>query len=175
MFTELSLKNELWLPIANTDDKYYVSNLGRVISTKFNKVKFMTPSTSKKGYLRVTIKKDNKFKTTNIHGLVAQAFIPNPNKLREVNHTDGVKSNNEVINLEWTTRSENMIHAYSIGLKCNKGSKNTASKLTEEQVREIRATYKNRDCNAKVFAERYGIVETTLHYILSGKLWSHIN
>jgi predicted transcriptional regulator len=72
------------------------------------------------------------------------------------------------------TCSENLKHAYSIGLMCNKGSNAPNSKLREYQVREIRETYKNRNCSAKDFAYKYGISYSTLMYIMNGKLWRHL-
>lgn len=71
-----------------------------------------TPYVTDKGYLRVTINK----KSVSVHRLVAQHFIPNPRGHAEVNHLDGNKRNNAVGNLEWCSRSENMRHAYAIGL-----------------------------------------------------------
>ena len=70
-----------------------------------------------KGYLGVRIYKNLKGKTFKIHRLVAQAFIPNPNNLLQVNHIDGDKENNRVDNLEWCTCEENMKHSYKIGLR----------------------------------------------------------
>jgi Rps23 Pro-64 3,4-dihydroxylase Tpa1-like proline 4-hydroxylase len=105
MFKELSLPNELWIPVADTDGKYYVSNLGRAISTECGEKKLIkvVKQSNSKGYLRVGIKKDNVYKPVNTHRLVAQSFIPNPNNLQEVNHIDGVKTNNHVTNLEWVS------------------------------------------------------------------------
>lgn len=77
------------------------------------------------GYKKVILYKNNKRYHKSIHRLVAIAFIPNKDKERDVvNHIDGVKTNNCVSNLEWVTTSENIKHAYRIGLhKPNKGKR----------------------------------------------------
>lgn len=68
------------------------------------------------GYGFVCLRKDGVNKNYSIHRLVAEAFIPNPLNLSDVNHKDGNKLNNHVSNLEWCTRSENLKHAVDIGL-----------------------------------------------------------
>lgn len=73
---------------------------------------------SKSGYLQVSIKddEDGKFKNQYIHRLVALTFIPNLENKKEVNHKDGIKTNNILENLEWVTSSENQKHRHSIGI-----------------------------------------------------------
>ena len=56
-------------------------------------------------------------KNRNIHRVIAEAFIPNPNNLPCVNHKDGNKQNNRVDNLEWCTHSENTLHSFRTGLQ----------------------------------------------------------
>ena len=68
--------------------------------------------TSNKGYRKITMGE----KTVSVHRLVAMAFAPNPENYKEVNHIDGDKLNNTAANLEWCSRSQNMKHAYSVGL-----------------------------------------------------------
>ena len=68
------------------------------------------------GYIQYLLHKNNKGKELKAHRLVAEAFLPNPENKREVNHIDGDKHNNRVDNLEWATTSENQIHAhYELG------------------------------------------------------------
>ncbi len=117
---------EKWKDIKGYEGLYQVSNLGRVksldryIVNKNNKQQYYNGKILKgnirKGYLKLTLSKDNSQKTVPIHILVAKAFIPNPENKPEVNHIDGEKTNNCVSNLEWATRSENELHAYKNGL-----------------------------------------------------------
>lgn len=76
----------------------------------------LTQFKDKSGYLRVSIWVENKSYQKLAHRLVAEKFIPNPENKPCVNHKDGIKTNNCVINLEWCTVSENTKHAYDTGL-----------------------------------------------------------
>lgn len=78
---------------------YAITSCGKVWSYK-NK-KFLKPGIYKKGYLYVNLWKDGGFKTKQIHRLVAEAYIPNPDNLPQVNHKDENKANNCLQNLEW--------------------------------------------------------------------------
>lgn len=102
---------EIWKPIQY--DGYEISNLGRVKSYKYDKIngKIMKPSKSTKGYLQLDLRLGGRkyYKRIHlaIHRLVAEAFIPNPNNLPQVNHKDENKENNCVDNLEWCTNEYN--------------------------------------------------------------------
>ena len=101
-------------PIKDYEGKYYVTSQGDVVNAYGNT---LTPTINKKtGYKTVSLWKNNKGSSKTIHRLVALTYLTNPNNLPEVNHIDGNKLNNHVDNLEWVTRSENMIHAYATGL-----------------------------------------------------------
>lgn len=100
---ELPLFEE-WLPIKGYEDLYQVSNWGRVKSLNYNHTRqeqILKPSTTKKGYQRIHFSKDGKQRMFLVHRLVANAFIPNPNNLPQVNHIDENPSNNHISNLEW--------------------------------------------------------------------------
>lgn len=85
-------------------DNYFINNYGTV----YNKhLKELRKEKTKGGYLRVTLYKNGKQKHFLIHRLVAQAFIPNPKNLPEVNHIDNNSVNNRVENLAWCTAKEN--------------------------------------------------------------------
>lgn len=94
------------------------------------KGKNLTPHLTMNGYFQIRPRKNNIYKNLYIHRLVAQAFIPNPSQKLEVNHKDGNTQNNNVDNLEWVTRSENMEYAYKTGLqKPSQKQKEIAKKM----------------------------------------------
>ena len=98
---------------------YKVTSDGRVYHYyKHREPKELTYGESFDGYIQVRLWDRNlgKMKYWRVHRLVATTFIPNPDNLPEVNHKDGNKQNNNVENLEWCTHSENIKHAYDIGL-----------------------------------------------------------
>ena len=110
---------EEWRPIAGYEGLYEVSNLGRVKSKKrvdinrlgvkrILKEKILKPCKEKNGYLRVNLWVNGKNKHYTVHRLVANAFIPNPDKLPQINHKDEDKTNNNISNLEWCTPEYNI-------------------------------------------------------------------
>lgn len=103
---------EIWQPVSGYD--YLVSNTGQVYSLKTER--FLKPHQNNYGYLLVILSHHGKTKGFSVHRLVAQAFIPNPESLPEINHKDGNKQNNNVDNLEWVTGKQNRLHAYLTGL-----------------------------------------------------------
>lgn len=97
---------EIWKFIEGFDNKYEVSNLGRVRSHKTSK--YLKPYCNNDGYLVVGLSKNNKVKTLSLHRLVAKYFVPNPDNLPEVNHKDYNATNNQYDNLEWCSRAYNI-------------------------------------------------------------------
>ena len=92
---------EIWKPIEGYEGLYEISSYGRVKSLRRNII--LIPKKELTGYLRCNLYLNKNMKTVSIHRLVAQAFIPNPDNLPQVNHKDEDKSNNRVDNLEWCT------------------------------------------------------------------------
>ena len=110
-------ENEVWKDVVGYEGLYQVSDRGNVYSverlnSRGYKIggRIMKPNYRRDGYLTVDLHSNGKRRTKKIHRLVAEAFIPNPNNLPEVNHMDENKTNNELSNLEWCTRKHNNNH-----------------------------------------------------------------
>lgn len=114
--TATDQQDEVWKDVVGYEGLYRISNKGTVCRLyKNGKVNFMTPRILN-GYWRVKLCNGNTQKEYFLHRLIAQAFIPNPDNKPEINHINGIKTDNRIENLEWVTRSENAIHATKTGL-----------------------------------------------------------
>lgn len=165
---------------------YWIDHFGNILTKNWRntgKRSMLKPAADTKGYLRVALMKDGILTTHKVHRLVAIHFVPNPNNKPQVNHKDGIKSNNHYTNLEWCTGKENMQHAYNNGLSyklnpVNKipkaGELNGQSLLTAPQVMEIRNKFKPRLTTRKELAIEYGVTESCIKDIVARKSWKHI-
>lgn len=157
------LPDELWKAVPNWQG-YQVSNFGRVKSFRNDKPQILKPKVSL-DYLQVELFKDGKGKKFQVHRLVAQAFIPNPLNKPQVNHLDGVKFNNHVSNLDWTTAKENTRHAVDTGL-VKQGEDRHDTKLTNQQVQYIRDN--PLGLNTYELADLFGVNRRTISDIQRG-------
>ncbi len=118
---------------------------------------------------------NGKRKTLYVHRMLAELFINNPDNKPCINHKDGVKSNNSLENLEWSTHKENMRHAHATGLatapRTGKGEKCPAAKLDNEKVREIRELLKIRIPHSKI-AKIFNVSKGTIGFISRGETWN---
>ncbi|MDD5589230.1 MAG: NUMOD4 domain-containing protein [Candidatus Nanoarchaeia archaeon] len=178
------MQPEIWKDIEGYEGCYKVSNWGRIKSLgrtyyhshdKCNvsiKEKILKFNCNEK-YYRVGLCKNYVRKHYRVHRLVAETFIPNPERKPEVNHKNGNRFNNYVFNLEWVTPTENMRHAYKNGLKCGlKGEKNSQAKMTEKQVLEIRKIYPK--LSQGKLAKKYNVSVSLIKNVLKRRSWKHI-
>ncbi len=110
-----------------------------------------------------------------IHRIIAEAFLGDYSEDLQVNHINGIKTDNRVENLEMVTNAENMRHALAMGLVNNRGSKNGMSKLSDEQVLEIKKLLIKDKYTQTYIASLYGIHQSVISDIKHGKLWSSVN
>ena len=165
--------------------KYLISNKGRIkiLSTLEDKKVFVKDD----GYIATTLgngKQSYKY----VHRLVAEAFIKNKHNKPQVNHINGIKGDNRSENLEWVTPAENIRHAIDTGLlqykkkekyiktsKYSKGEEVNGSKLTPEEVIEIRVLWELREFKQVELAEKFGVDNSTINDIIRRKRWKHID
>ena len=181
------LPGESWKDVPRFEGKYQVSNKGRLKSLsregisrngrryhKPERILKTNPNTS--GYLSTTV--DNgvdssgrrKVAVLHLHRLVAELFVSNEHSKPEVNHKDGVKTNNDVSNLEWVTPSENVKHAFDTGLAVAKKGidANRAKIRTTEEVQSIKNEF-YQGATARDVGSNHGLSPTEVSAIVKGK------
>lgn len=95
---------EVWKDVVGYEGKYKVNNRGNIINRRGREVR---PEVSQRGYLRVRLCCNNKKTNYKVHRIVAQAFIPNPNFLPQIDHINGNKQDNRIENLRWVDNITN--------------------------------------------------------------------
>lgn len=162
---------EEWKEFKWREVTYYISSLGRIKNTRGLILKQRINS---RGYYDIRVWASGELKKNfSVHRLVAIAFISNPDDKKEVNHKNGIRTDNHADNLEWVTPSENVKHAFRMGLRSVTGTQNPCAKLSNSQVLEIRAKLLKGFTIASV-AREYGRGETTIRHIRDGQTWSHV-
>lgn len=172
---------EIWKDIVGYEGFYQVSNLGKIkgldrfVSSSHNckrlvKGKIIKP-TIRVCYHKVCLSKPNQIWQVSVHRLVALHFIENPENKPQVNHKNGIKTDNRVDNLEWCTTFENRQHAFDTGLqKAIKGEKHYISKLTEKDVLDIRKS----SLLQRELSLIYGVHRVCISQVKLRKTWKHI-
>lgn len=155
------------LTFDGVESEYRITDEGKVYNVTKGTALKGTSITKMNRYVKVHV---DKFRP--LHRLVAIAFLPNPDNLPQVNHIDGNRLNNAASNLEWCSASSNVKHAYATQLKTNVGEINPFSKLTVQDVRNIRAS----SGTARQIRDRLklhvGI--DAVKSVRSGKNWKHV-
>lgn len=158
-------------PIKGYDGLYEISDNGSIF--KVGSFVSINGSINQWGYRRTTLtNKDGKKKTECFHKLVAQTFIPNPFNKKQVNHIDGNKLNNNIDNLEWVTKGENLKHAYDTGAKTPMiGELHPMAKLSAIDVSFIRGLLSIGWKQAEI-ARVYNVSRQCIYKIKTNTNWN---
>ena len=179
--------NYIWCDVLGYEGIYVVSECGLVKSLDHNvydsnnnfvriqKGRLIKQQKTNKGYLRVSLSKNGKKFTTGVHRLVLISFKGFDENKQHVNHIDGNKENNHLFNLEWVTNQENQIHAIENNLtNPNLAEKHHNSKLTNEQIKEVRHLNKIKKYRNIDLANMYNISAAAMSKILRNKTYINI-
>lgn len=166
----------IWKAIKGYEGLYEVNNLGQVrslprpgaIPGQLTGGGYISGGNDN-GYIKVGLHKDKIRKYLLVHRLVAEAFLPNPEKKAFVNHIDNNGHNNRLENLEWVTPEENNHHYYYSFLGKTRKPK-PKSKLTEHKVRQIRELYL-KGMDVQVIADNFDTCKTNILQIVNYTTW----
>jgi hypothetical protein len=152
----LGLLEETWRPVKDWEEKYEVSNRGRVRIRSNGYI--MSPHTINTGYLQIKLTHNKRSKQCLVHRLVAEAFLDNDSGLPEVNHIDEDKTNNNLWNLEWCTRKYN--HDYNDVQKLKRNRKHAHKVPVAQYTKEGRlvAEYKSLTDASKATGITLGMI-----------------
>lgn len=175
------MEQELWKAIRGYEGYYEISNLGRIKSLDKYRIGgsggivYLKPFKSGDDYRAVGLRK-NGVKTTHlVHILVATYFIPNPDRLPEVDHKDFDRSNNRHDNLRWSTHDDNIKHSSKEGrMSGAKGEKSPRAKHTNEDVLKIRELYASGNYTQDEIASMFGVKRHNVAKIVLRQRWAHI-
>ena len=170
--------HEEWRYIPGYEGKYQASSLGRIKSVdrlimRSNgerlpiKGRVLKPRFDKCGRACVTVCGVTK----RVHRLIAKTFIPNPDNKPQINHIDSNPSNNAVSNLEWCTRSENMLHAFKFGHHSHEGERHNRRKLSKSDVLYIR---EHPEIKLTQLAKKYNVTSQCIYSIRNNKTWRNL-
>jgi len=192
-------EGEVWKDVIGYEGYYKISNFGRIMTvrrieniTKFGKATTMiinqrlgAITINKQGYPCAILTINGNTKRCLIHRVLAQAFIPNPENKKTVNHKNGIKCDNNLDNLEWATYTENIKHAYDNGLRkvselqktkykmLYTGEGSHRSKLKENDISVILSMRKD-GISVKDIAFKYNVNTVTIYNVINGKRWNNI-
>lgn len=167
-------------------DDYEVSNMGRIRRRRDSRPsgngaiswragRLITPNVNTAGYNQINLrKKGAPHKVPLVHHLVMLAFVGAIPAGQQVNHKNGIKTDNRLANLEYVTASENVQHGYDTGLHiANRGEQLTWAKLKEADIRPIRRLYKF-GVSAEELAARYGVSSYAIKAVVYRRNWKHV-
>lgn len=169
------MKEEIWKPVNGFELRFKISNHGRLLSIggKFGD-RIINGVVNSRGYRRTILRYNGKNKQVHFHRLVAEHFLGEVHRGMDiqVNHIDGVKTNNHVSNLEWITAKQNTNHAIKLGLNRVHGFENGNSILTEIAVLEMRELFKDGKHSMAAIGKIYGVNCSTAQHAINKISWA---
>lgn len=161
---------EIWKDVVGYEGLYKISSIGNLKSSRrMSKIVGsynLTPTLTPDGYYRLSVRREGIKKNRTIHQLVAIAFIPNPNNYNQINHKNGIKTDNRVENLEWCSTQLNTLHAINNGL-------HPKGKITSTQATDIMYKIKKGISESSIATE-YGVRKYSITRIKKGARWKHL-
>lgn len=164
------MKEEIWRPVPGFEGSHSVSNFGRV---RYEAI--LNTRISRRGYVRCTLAAKGRRADPHIHVLVAAAFLGPRPPGHHVHHKDGNKLNPRLDNLEYVSPEAHGVLTAAQGV--TRGTNNARARLTEDDVRAIRAAdcQRGRKIRWAELAKRYGVSEHTIRSIRERSTWKHVN
>lgn len=160
--------------------EYIVSSDGHLYSThnvgngKYHKE--IKQRKNRDGYMEVTVGPNSRRTTRRVARIVAEAFVPNPNNLPEVDHIDDVRNHDDASNLQWITHKDNVAKIpFERISSSHSGELNGRSTLTEDIVRNIRERYEINNEKISDLSKSFNIPYSTVFNIVKYKTWKHID
>lgn len=163
---------EIWKPVERWGGIYEVSSEGRV--RRGNRV--LKPHVTGAGYRQATasLNGDRTIKQASVHRLVAEAFLGGIPDSMQINHKNGIRTDNRVENLEVVSCSDNLRHSFRVlGRKSPMGSAHTFAKLSEDGVREIRRLHADGTRQTEI-AKLFCVDKTTVRDVVHRRTWNHV-
>lgn len=151
--------------------KYVVSTDGDIYNIETGKK--LVPEITTRGYQRVLIYYKGKRKHCSVHRLVADAYLPNPRCLPEVNHKNGNKLDNTVYNLEWCTGKYNVRHSYDMGLN-HSGDDSCNASMTNKTAMLIAQCFEDNVLTMTEISNLTGVSKRVLKHIFYGECWQRV-
>lgn len=177
------LSNEIWKDIPNFIGLYQISNFGRIRSVKKNKSQKMAffikerilkQMLAPQGYYKVDLYKNHKRNSKYVHRLLMESFIDNPENKPQINHINGIKTDNRIENLEWCTRSNNIKHAWTTKLNLGykkDGELNPNASLTNFMAKNIRLSYFTGELTRVQLSKKYNVSVKCISDVINYKTY----
>lgn len=163
-----------WRDIPGYEGKYQASKNGLIKHRK--KDKPLLPGNQSSGYHNVRLPVGGKFKSVLVHRLIMLAFVGERPAGMEINHKNGIRTDNRLENLEYITHSENILYSMHIlkTMRSHPGMTSIQSKLTDDIVREIRQLYLLGGASYLSLSIKFNVSPSLIGYIVTRKRWQHI-